>query len=221
MQNGFYRFIVVALFSLFPFFSQAEPLNLTALEARYQGFKSWSVDFTQTSHIETLNQDLNKTGRISAIRPRLLRIDYTTEPQKSYIYNGEKLWIYQPLTEEAQEFPEANRVLTSEALSFLGGLDKISSLFDAVEELKEAEGTLKISDKNLQKIALLPKNENTGILRLTLGIEPSTSLLKEAVLFNTSGNVTHYQFDTIQTDINLDQKTFALPAQAKVKVVKP
>lgn len=200
--------------------TNAQQAELSNLEIHYQAFKSWKVNFTQTSHIEALNQDLIKEGRISAIRPNFLRIDYMTEPQKSYLYNGQKLWIYHNKTGEAEEFAQASRVLSSEALSFLGGLDRVSELFVVVEDLKEADGTLKIRDSKLKKIALLPKNESSAILRLTLGIDTKDRLIREAVLFNTSGNMTHYQFNNIESDIALTENSFALPDHAKVSVVK-
>lgn len=220
MPSVIFRLIIV-IFILGIFLpAHAQESSLSTLEAHYQSFKSWRLNFTQTSHIEALNQDLVKEGQILAIRPHHLRIDYVTEPKKSYLYNGQKLWIYHDKTGEADEFAQASRVLSSEALSFLSGLDRMSEFFVVVDDLKEADGTLKIKDSTLKKMALLPKNESAAVLRLTLGIDTKDKLIREAVLFNASGNVTHYQFHNIETNVALTEISFALPDHAKVNVVK-
>lgn len=205
---------------LLPCLANAQDQVLQDLEKEYQGHQSWEIDFTQTSFVESLNQNLTKKGKIFGSRPDFLKIDYLTEPLKSYLYNGKKFWIVNHEIKEAQEFQDPGRVMSSEALSFLGGLNKISELFEVIEDLNEPETFLKIKDNTLKKIALLPKDEDSSILRLTLGIDAQKNVLKEAVLFNISGNVTHYVFEKFNFDKKLDPELFELPEKIKIKIVK-
>lgn len=194
--------------------------TLLRIESQYEKMSSWQVEFVQTSFIESLGQDLVKKGRIAALRPKLLRIDYLTDPQKSYIYNGEKLWIHYKSTNEAEEYRKANRVLSEEALSFLGGFRRITELFAVIHDLNEPDNTLTIRNKSLNRVALLPKNRDSDILRLTLGIDKKSGTIREAVLYNASGNTTHYSFEKPVTNISMNENSFALPEKTKVNLVK-
>lgn len=217
LQKAFCIFFVLASF-VAP--AESTSTSVTDIESHYQTLSQWQMTFTQTTHVDALEQNMTKQGQIIAVRPNRLRIDYTTEPQKSYIYNGKTLWIHHPKTNEAQEFRDANQVLSSEALSFLSGLNKVTEFYSAIIDLNQPDGTFKITDSKLKVLSLLPKNPGGEILRLTLGIDATTRDIREAVLFNASGNVTHYSFSRSETPHSLTENSFALPSKAKVNVIK-
>lgn len=226
MTNGVYKILFCSLAVIFSMsatplaFAKTDVVNAQAIESRYQSLSSWEADFTQTSYIEVLSQNLTKTGRIQVVRPDKLRIDYQSEPEKTYIVNGKMLWVYQPSTQSAQEFKDVQSLISKEALSFLSGLAHLTDLFEVMSDLKEPEQYLKIQDAKLKKITLIPKDPDSAILRLTLGVESKTLTLKEAVVFNASGNVTHYKFDHIKFDTHISDKAFVLPENEKIKITK-
>lgn len=191
---------------------------LSDLQTRYQNLKSWQADFEQKSRIEVLDQTLNKRGSIKVVRPDSMRIAYETEPRKIYLFKDKTLLVYQPETQSAQKFKNPDKLISREALSFLSGLDGIAGLFEVIADLKEAEGYFKIEDPKLKIIGLIPKDENSQLLRLTLGIDPKTLTLKEAVLFNASGNVSHYRFSAVEFDKKIGEDDFELPKNEKIKI---
>lgn len=191
-----------------------------ALEERYKKLSSWTCDFVQTSHVDVLNQDVKRGGSITVARPSRMRIDYAGEPKKVYIVNGKKLWVYQPDAGVADEFDDPEKMISREALSFLSGLDDIGTLFDALPNLPEAKEFFKIKDASLKKISLVPKNPESPILRITLGVEAKTLTVREAVLYNASGNVTHYAFAGVTFDQPVDAALFELPKDKKVEVTQ-
>lgn len=193
---------------------------VTALEKNYASLKNWSADFTQTTFVEMVGQNLIKEGRIQVMRPDKIRIAYTTDPQKTYVTDGKKLWVYKESENSAWEFEDSRRLLSEEALSFLSGLNDVDHLFQIVNGLKEPEGYLKINDGNLKKIFLVPLNEESSILKITLGVDAKDFTVREAVLFNTSGNVTHYDFKNMVFDTALGADVFTLPKEPKRKIVK-
>jgi outer membrane lipoprotein-sorting protein len=193
---------------------------VTSLEKNYAHLKNWSADFTQTTFVEMVGQNLTKEGRIQVMRPNKIRIAYTTDPQKTYVTDGQKLWVYKESENSAWEFADSKRLLSEEALSFLSGLSNVGHLFQVMENLKEPEGYLKINDGNLKKIFLVPLNEESSILKITLGVDPKDFMVREAVLFNASGNVTHYDFKNMVFDTALDLGVFGLPKEPKRKVIK-
>lgn len=202
------------------FISSAVSASLaTDVEKKYDTISTWKASFTQTTFVEMLKQTLSKTGEIAVKRPQKLNIKYTSKPNKIYVSDGKKLWVYKESENTAWQFDKLNRMISEEALSFLSGLNRLSELFDVMTDLKEPEGYLKIKDRALKRISLVPKKQD-AVLRITLGVDAKTLLIKEAVLFNTSGNVTHYQFSGIDVDTKIEDSFFTLPKEPKRKIVK-
>lgn len=189
------------------------------VQQKYDSIKTWKATFTQTTFVEMLKQTLTKTGEIAVKRPEKLHIKYTSTPNKIYVSDGKKLWVYKESENTAWQFDKLNRMISQEALSFLSGLNRLQELFEIMPDLKEPEGYLKIKNKSLKKIGLVPKNQDS-LLRITLGIDAKTLLIREAVLFNTSGNVTHYQFADVNVDVEISDDYFTLPKKPKRKIVK-
>lgn len=221
LMMSFKRFLCLLILIMavsFPV-QAAEPL-VTSLEKNYARLKNWSADFTQTTFVEMVGQNLAKEGRIQVMRPDKIHIAYTTEPQKTYVTDGQKLWVYKESENSAWEFADSKRLLSEEALSFLSGLSDVDHLFQVMDDLKEPEGYLKINDGNLKKIFLVPLNEESSILKITLGVDSKDFTVREAVLFNVSGNVTHYDFKNIVFDTALGPDVFTLPQKPKRKIIK-
>jgi len=208
------------LFILFWVSSVALADLATDLENKYNGIKTWSADFDQVTYVEMLKQTLSKKGKIWVARPNQLRIEYKTKPNKIYASNGKKLWIYKDDEKTAWQFNKPKKVISKEAWSFLGGLKDLSVIFDILPDLDEPKGHLKIKNKRLKKLFLIPKNTNAAVLKITLGIDSKDMTVKEAVLFNSSGNVTHYVFKNIAFDNVLNPELFVLPKTPKRKIIK-
>ncbi|MBF0106990.1 MAG: outer membrane lipoprotein carrier protein LolA [Deltaproteobacteria bacterium] len=189
------------------------------IESRYTALQSWSADFTQTTFVEMLEDQIVKQGKIIVARPNKIRIEYTSSPYKIYASNGDKLWIYKHNDPTAWQFNNPQKVISEEALSFLSGLKNMSEIFEIETTLDEPEGYLKIKNRGLKKIHLIPKKTD-AVLKITLGVDAKNTLIKEAVLFNTSGNVTHYSFEGIVFNKNTSDDLFVLPKEPKRKIIK-
>lgn len=203
---------LIIFFFFIPALSQAS--LATSVENHYKTLNSWRADFIQTTFIEILNDNIQKKGSIAVSRPNKIHIEYK-DPKKVYVSDGKKLWIYKDdLT--AWEFNQAGKIISEEALSFLSGLKNLSILFDVMEKSDEPSG---IKNRQLKKLSLVPKNKNAAMLKITLGID-SQNQVKEAVLFNISGNVSHYEFQNTALDAQLDPQLFTLPDKKNRKILK-
>ena len=189
----------------------------TAVEEHYKTLQSWRADFIQTTFIEILNDNIEKKGTIAVLRPDKIHIEYQN-PKKVYVSDGKKLWIYK-YDVTAWEFNQPKKIISEEALSFLSGLKNLSTLFDVIENPDEPEGSLKIKNHQLKKISLVPKDKNSAVLKITLGVDAHNQV-KEAVLFNVSGNVSHYEFRDISPNARLDTQLFTLPDKKNRKIIK-
>lgn len=218
MKRFLVVFVCVFTFVLLPIRAFADLAGDVA--RRYNALKSWAADFEQTTFVEMLGQTVSKKGKIAVARPNKLRIEYLTKPFKIYASNGKRLWVYRRDSKTAYLFDKPEKVISKEAWTFLGGLKNLTSIFDIMEGLTEPEGLLKIKSRRLKKLTLVPKNRDAAVLRLTLGVEPKELTVKEAVLVNASGNVTHYRFKNIVFNPVVSKDQFELPEKPKRKIVK-
>ena len=54
---------------------------------------------------------------------------------------------------------------------------------------------------------------------MTLGVNAKDLSVREALLYNASGNVTHYIFSNIVFDQKTDEALFELPKEPKRKII--
>jgi outer membrane lipoprotein-sorting protein len=213
-------FLLLCFFLLTPSVKAEQTSLAEKVETQYNKTNSWQADFEQTTYVEILKQKLKKKGSIAVKKPNKLRINYTSAPNKIYVSDGKKLWIYKEQEKTARQFSKAKKIINKEALSFLGGLKNLSELFTVIENLNEPKEYLKITNKSLKKLHLIPQDKNSPVLKLTLGINANKGTIKEAVLFNTSGNVTHYLFNNIVFDQDFSDNYFTLPKKPRRKIIK-
>lgn len=219
MKTKIFLFISILLL-LVSFNSRAAETLAVQVERHYNALTSWSSDFDQETYVDMLKKNLIKPGRIVVERPDKLRIEYTEGLKKIYTSNGKKLWIYKEAETTAEQFDDPKKVISKEALSFLGGLHNLTEIFDVVPNLKDVEATLQIKDANLKKLALIPKDQEAAILKITLGVDAKDLSVREALLYNASGNVSHYTFKNVVFDQKIDAANFELPKEPKRKIIE-
>ncbi|HLD45801.1 MAG TPA: outer membrane lipoprotein carrier protein LolA [bacterium] len=220
MQQPKKLFFLFLILLFIPPSLRAEPSLAQRVESRYQNTRTWQASFVQTTFVDILKQKIKKSGMILVKKPDQLRIEYTSAPNKTYITDGHKLWIYKKDSLTAQQFGKPKDIISAEALSFMGGLKNLSQLFETLPPLNEPKVFVSIQNKSLQKIHLTPKDKNSAILKLTLGVDSRDLSIREAVIFNTSGNVTHYAFNNLIFDKDLADSEFALPPSPKRNIIK-
>lgn len=211
-------FCLLCLFCLLTLSSFAQTLP-EKLETHYASLTSWSADFEQTTYIDMLDQKTVKVGQIAVKRPNCVRVAYTIVPAKVYVSDGKKLWVYKDNEDTAWQFDKPKKVISEEALSFLSGLSNLSQVFNVIDFTPEDKKTLTIKNPGLQKIVLVPKQPDS-VLKLVVGVNEKTLLISEALLYNTSGNVTHYLFKNVELNPVLKDTFFTLPAEPKRKIIR-
>lgn len=190
---------------------------LEKVEAASESQQSWQADFEQITTVEALGERLHKTGTIAAAKPKQFNITYTSDPQKTYIYNGKKLWLHQVQSQSVINFKNPENLISSEALSFLSGLEKLSTLF------REAESAdvpaFQFQNKKLTTLTLTPLQDNGSIQFLVLGLD-SKLITQEAFLWTPSGNSTHYIFKNHVKNPTLDNSLFTWTKQQGIKEIQ-
>lgn len=189
------------------------------LKQNYQNVYSWQADFTQTTFVELLNNTVDKKGHITIKKPGKLLIEYKDVIGKKYISNGQKLWLYVPGDAQVAVYPKLSKLVAKEALSFLEGLGDLDKEFIVSETAKLDPDRALFTSKALEILSLMPRDSASGLERILLGVDQK-NVVSEMVLFNSSGNMTHYVFTNVQLNPNLNDEIFDFKTPAGVKEIK-
>ena len=204
-------FAVVLLFLALPTQANATGAGdfqtvLQNLKTTYQNAGSWQADFTQSTHVELLGRDVAKSGEMFLKKPGKLRIAY--KGGKTYISNNQRLWIYTEGDSQVEFYKNVSSVLSREALAFLQGLGELDRDF----KVRPASSGTK---NHLRLVELTPKAKNSPVQKIILGVS-ITGVVKETILFNASGNKTHYVFKNIRLNMPLADPLFEFTEKSLV-----
>ncbi len=215
MKNCWKFFLFLLLCLAFNRNSFSADVLVTQLQKTYQSIVDWQADFTQATFVDLLGRNVEKKGIIQIRKPGKLRIEYKDDDAKTYVSNGKKLWVYSPVDLQVEIYSKISNLMDKQVLSFLEGLGNINEQFSV---LPQAEGSM--SDSQLQLLSLKPKTMDSTIDHLILGINSQTGLVQEMILFNVSGNTTHYVFSSIQLNPGLKDELFNFNVPDGVREVK-
>ncbi|MBI2335222.1 MAG: outer membrane lipoprotein carrier protein LolA [Deltaproteobacteria bacterium] len=174
----------------------------------YEGIQDMTFSFEQTTYIESLEKEINKTGKSQLKRQNKFKIEYTGPRGRIYLANGKKIWFYQPGDTQVSVVKMNRANLTPEALSFLGGLGNLTREFkiDNLDQktFKQVLGL----DSKLKWLKLTPLNPDTSFQEIWMGFEGKSYLTRQAVFFNKSGNRTQYFFRDIAFNSGIADEVF-------------
>ena len=188
-------------FLVFFFFLPAPSYALGLVEkvqGTYQRMDNFRAEFVQKTKVEILNRAIEEKGEILFSRPGRFLIHYQGARERKYISDGKTLWIYHPREKELEVFKNVNKIVTPEALAFLGGLGEMQKEFQ-------------VRERNGSELVLIPKRRGSPFVRLVLGVDPQTNLVHEVTLFPKSGNKSHYRFSSIRLNQKVPASTFTPP----------
>ncbi|MFH1874740.1 MAG: outer membrane lipoprotein carrier protein LolA [Pseudomonadota bacterium] len=196
---------VTILILLFASIAYAGSLNeqIEAIQKTYQDIETISADFTQTTYVKLIDKTVTKQGKFYFKKGGKLRIEYKGDPEKHYVSDGTKLWIYNVGDKASQQEYELNdETIPKEALSFLAGFGKLNEEF----KIKKSQAFENV-EQNFSALELIPKNKSAQYKTLDTLFNQDNYLVKLRVR-NPSGNITNYTFTNIQINQNLEDGFF-------------
>ncbi len=178
------------------------------LQHTYQTAVDWQADFSQSTFVELLGKNIEKSGHISIKKPGKLRIEYKGEGERVYISNGKKLWIVTPGDSEVEVYPKLSKILAREALTFLEGLGDIRHDFSVNAVTLAESKNSEMQDHALTLLRLTPVHAGSLFQKIILGVDPKNYQVREMTLVNMSNNKTHYIFNNIRFNSRLADGLF-------------
>ena len=184
------------------------------LEATYKGIRDLKADFQQAAFNRTLNQTLEAKGTLYLKKPGKLRWEYTTPTPQQIVSDGAKLWVYTPELKQVN-VTAAPQALAGPAGSFLQGLGQVREQFQArflnPAQPADADG--------LVVLDLTPREPQPMLARLVLALDPKSSLVRKAVIYDQLGNTVTVRFLDVTVNAGLPDSLFVFSPPPGVAVV--
>jgi outer membrane lipoprotein-sorting protein len=170
---------------------------------------------------QTLYEDVTKRkGDLLYEAPNLLRFEFTTRPQETFVFDGRTLyhkkdatkqlviWELRLPTEPPVDSLELGK--TPFPLPFGQRKEAVLKFFTVGRDAKEEQ-----ADPAKRAVLVLVPKKDTPLAKdyskILLWIDPQTYLPTRARLFDTSGNVTTVDFHDVETNKPIDAKSFLRP----------
>ena len=189
------------------------------LQARYEKTKDLQADFTQKTTIEGFERPMTSSGKVYIKKPGRLRWNYL-EPSAEDIYvQGDDVKVYVPEHKQVLIGKLTHMAASRAPLELLQGAAKLDASFDAEPTPGKSRGV-----GGIRLVTLVPKSHDAEahgtVQRIVVEVFPKTYFIRSLSLYEVSGNVSNFEFSSLQSNIGLDDDLFAPKFPPDVEVVK-
>ena len=209
--------VCVALAGQAPVAAQGARLGLPAVvervQKKYDGAADFRAAFNQTLTNATFKRRSSSTGEVLLKKPGRMRWNYKTPETKTYVSDGDVLWLYEPEDKQAFKQDLKGSQLPA-ALAFLTGKGKLSDEFDITVAKDPPVGTSRD-----YVLALSPKQAQAQVKSLLFVVDPDSFFVRETFIVDAQGNTNDILFSDVKVNVHLPESTFHFTPPAGVRIV--
>ena len=188
------------------------------LQSRYEKTKDLQADFTQKTIIEGFERPMTSSGKLYIKKPGRLRWNYL-EPSAEDIYvQGDDLKVYVPEHKQVLIGKLTQMAASKAPLELLQGAAKLDASFDVEPTPGKERGV-----GGIRLLTLVPKTQgdaHRSLQKIVVEVFPRTYFIRSVSLYEASGNVSNFEFSSLQSNIGLGDELFVPKLPADVVVVK-
>ena len=186
------------------------------MQAVYAAADDYQANFVQTTAHKMFAGRLERSyGIVKFKKGGLMRWEYQRPENKYFIYDGKKLWVYEP--EVPQVFSgAADAERLRRALAFLSGEGKI---LDEYHVKKLDESKFRFTQGFV--LGLRPKNEKSPFKRIELYIDKSSYRVVRSVVVDHEKNRNRIDFKNPKTGTGIPSSAFSFTPPKGVPVLTP
>jgi len=189
------------------------PAVVERVQKKYDGAADFRASFNQTLTNATFKRRSSSTGEVLLKKPGRMRWNYKTPETKTYVSDGDVLWLYEP--EDKQAFKqELKGSQLPAALAFLTGKGRLSEEFDITLAKDPPVGTTRD-----YVLALSPKQPQAQVKSLLFVVDPESFFVRETFIVDAQGNTNDILFTDVKINVRLPESTFHFTPPAGVRVV--
>ena len=189
------------------------------LQARYEKTKDLQADFTQKTTIEGFERPMTSSGKVYIKKPGRLRWHYL-EPSSEDIYvDRDDVKVYVPEHKQVMVGKLTQMAASKAPLELLQGAAKLDASFDAEPTSGKGRGI-----GGIRLVTLVPKShdgETHGTLqKIVVEVFPKTYYIRSLSLYEASGNVSNFEFSSLESNLGLGDDLFVPKFPPDVEIVK-
>jgi outer membrane lipoprotein carrier protein len=189
------------------------------LQARYEKTKDLQADFTQKTTIEGFERPMTSSGKVYIKKPGRLRWRYL-EPSAEDIYvDREDVKVYVPEHKQVMVGKLTQMAASRAPLELLQGAAKLDASFDAEPTPGKSRGV-----GGIRLVTLVPKSQDGEphgtVQKIVVEVFPKTYFIRSVSLYEASGNVSNFEFSSLESNIGLGDDLFVPKFPPDVEVVK-
>ena len=189
------------------------------LQARYEKTKDLQADFTQKTIIEGFERSIVSSGKVYIKKPGRLRWNYLDPSVEDIYVNRDDVKVYVPEHKQVLVGKLTQMAASKAPLELLLGAAKLDESFDIEPTSGKGRGV-----GGIRLLTLLPKlregEAGRSVQRIVLEVFPKTYFIRTLSLHEVSGNVSNFEFSSLQPNMGLGDALFDLKLPPGVEVVK-
>ena len=178
--------------------------------------QSFQGNFLQTTIVESEDRRASASGIIAYQRPGKMRWEYQEPDPQLLVTDGDTLWLYDPLLENVT-IQELAAVTDGTALAFLLGAGELTEDFTQ----RRMQKSLLDPDKSWEVLELVPKQEQSAIQLLQLGVDSATGALEALLFKDNSGSVRIIEFEALSYNVEFSKDFFRFEIPPDMEVIHP
>jgi outer membrane lipoprotein carrier protein len=183
------------------------------VQRRYEQAKDFQAHFSQSYSRAVMGRSTLSTGLVTFKKPGRMRWDYDKPEPRTFVSNGQVLWLYEPTDKQAFRQDLKTSQLPA-ALAFLLGKGKLADEFDVSFARDTQEGR-----PGDYKLELVPKRPQSAYKAILFVVDPREFLVRETVLVDQQGNTNHFIFEDPRVNDKVSDDLFQWSPPPGVRVV--
>lgn len=189
------------------------------LQARYEKTKDLQADFTQKTTIEGFERPMTSSGKVYIKKPGRLRWNYLDPSAEDIYVQGDDVKVYVPEHKQVLVGKLTHMAASRAPLELLQGAAKLDASFEAEPTPGKSRGV-----GGIRLVTLVPKSHDAEahgtVQRIVVEVFPKTYFIRSLSLHEVSGNVSNFEFSSLQSNIGLDDDLFVPKFPPDVEVVR-
>ena len=172
---------------------------LKKTQAAYAAMQTFRADFIQKLTQRETGTMQQRTGTIMFKKPLLVRWETADPNAELLVVNEKEIWNYLPDEELAYRYPRSLADDSRSIIQVVTGQSPLDRDFDVQDR------TL---DGKLLSLTLYPKEPSTEMTQVRLWLDPSTGLIRRAVIADFYGNTNDIELVAIRPGASVSDADF-------------
>jgi outer membrane lipoprotein carrier protein len=184
------------------------------LQARYDGIKDFTADFSQTYEGGVLRRKTTESGAVLVKKPGRMRWEYKTPEEKLFVADGRKLYAWVPADRQVTVSALPSDDAPATPTHFLLGRGQLTRDFTA-----SIPAAVPGAPPDTIALALVPKSSVPDYDRLTLVVDRATLGLRMLIAHDSQGGTSTFVFSKLKENVGLADSRFAFTIPRGADVV--